>query len=477
VGSVGPGHRGGRRAERGPGASRPTIGLSGLQRSYDEQLGGTPGLEVEVVDGAGEVVRSLAHPTGGGQGAAADARPGCADRRRHRPRGRARGQGRRAGRGAAQHRATSSPSRTPARRPGVDRALTGRYPPGSTFKTASALALLRAGLQVDEVVPCPATLSVEGKAFKNAEDEVLGDQPFSVDFAPLVQHRLRRQRRPDQLGAARGGGPRPRAHVVRPRAGAFGADVPVTDDAVEHAAQVIGQGRVLASPLAVAVGAATVEAGRLRLPRLLARGPASAPGPELAEAADLQALTRSVVAEGTGTALRDVPGDPVRGKTGTAEYGTQVPPRTHAWFAGSSGDLAFAVLVEDGGFGGSTAAPVAAELLRAPAVSDCRSRGRLQDDPRRDRMAHYRSAGSVPRKRHTQLRRPDGQLYREELMGEEGFSSDSSLLYHLGVPSAVVDARTWELPDQRTTPNAPLLPRHLRLHDLFPGRSGRPSTP
>jgi homogentisate 1,2-dioxygenase len=92
-------------------------------------------------------------------------------------------------------------------------------------------------------------------------------------------------------------------------------------------------------------------------------------------------------------------------------------------------------------------------------------------------MAHYRSAGSVPRKRHTQFRRPDGQLYREELMGEEGFSSDSSLLYHLGVPSAVVDARTWELPDQRTTPNAPLLPRHLRLHDLFPGRSGRPSTP
>jgi cell division protein FtsI/penicillin-binding protein 2 len=41
-----------------------------------------------------------------------------------------------------------------------------------------------------------------------------------------------------------------------------------------------------------------------------------------------------------------------------------VPPRTHAWFAGSSGDLAFAVLVEDGGFGGETAAPVAAELLR-----------------------------------------------------------------------------------------------------------------
>ena len=82
-------------------------------------------------------------------------------------------------------------------------------------------------------------------------------------------------------------------------------------------------------------------------------------------------------------------------------------------------------------------------------------------------MAHYRRAGSIPPKRHTQHRSPDGALYREELMGEEGFSSDSSLLYHVGVPSAVLEARRWELPDQTTTPNEPLLPRHLRLHDLF----------
>jgi homogentisate 1,2-dioxygenase len=84
-------------------------------------------------------------------------------------------------------------------------------------------------------------------------------------------------------------------------------------------------------------------------------------------------------------------------------------------------------------------------------------------------MAHYRSVGSIPPKRHTQHRRPDGGLYYEELVGEEGFSSDSALLYHAGVPSAIVDARVWELPDQATTPNAPLLPRHLRLHSLFDG--------
>ncbi len=84
-------------------------------------------------------------------------------------------------------------------------------------------------------------------------------------------------------------------------------------------------------------------------------------------------------------------------------------------------------------------------------------------------MAHYQRVGDVPPKRHTQHRDPDGNLYYEELMGEEGFSSDSSLLYHRHVPSAIVDARTWDLPDQATEPNAPLIPRHLALHDLFPG--------
>ena len=84
-------------------------------------------------------------------------------------------------------------------------------------------------------------------------------------------------------------------------------------------------------------------------------------------------------------------------------------------------------------------------------------------------MAYYRSVGSVPHKRHTQHRRADGSLYYEELVGEEGFTSDSSLIYHRGVPSALVDARAWRLPDLATTPNSPLLPRHLRLHELFAG--------
>ncbi|GAA4987699.1 homogentisate 1,2-dioxygenase [Actinopolymorpha pittospori] len=84
-------------------------------------------------------------------------------------------------------------------------------------------------------------------------------------------------------------------------------------------------------------------------------------------------------------------------------------------------------------------------------------------------MTYYRRVGEVPPKRHTQFRRPDGSLYREELMGEEGFTSDSSLLYHAGVPSAIVDSQVWDLPDLTTHANHPLTPRHLKLHGLFEG--------
>ncbi|HEU5045013.1 MAG TPA: homogentisate 1,2-dioxygenase domain-containing protein [Nocardioidaceae bacterium] len=82
-------------------------------------------------------------------------------------------------------------------------------------------------------------------------------------------------------------------------------------------------------------------------------------------------------------------------------------------------------------------------------------------------MAYYRRVGDVPATRHTAFRDGSGGLRFEELMGEEGFSSDSSLLYHRGVPSAIVDSRVWELPELTTEANHPLKPRHLKLHTLF----------
>ena len=68
--------------------------------------------------------------------------------------------------------------------------------------------------------------------------------------------------------------------------------------------------------------------------------------------------------DGTGTAAA-VAGQPIAGKTGTAEFGTDTPPRTHAWFIGFRDDLAFAVVVEGGGVGGRVAAPIAHTFLAA----------------------------------------------------------------------------------------------------------------
>ncbi len=52
-------------------------------------------------------------------------------------------------------------------------------------------------------------------------------------------------------------------------------------------------------------------------------------------------------------------------------------------------------------------------------------------------MPHYARLGNVPHKRHTQFRRPDGELYKEEVIGAEGFSGISSIAYHIHEPTLV----------------------------------------
>jgi homogentisate 1,2-dioxygenase len=84
-------------------------------------------------------------------------------------------------------------------------------------------------------------------------------------------------------------------------------------------------------------------------------------------------------------------------------------------------------------------------------------------------MPYYRRVGEIPPKRHTQFRAPDGQLYAEELMGTEGFSSSSSLLYHRRPPTALVAAEAVPEKDLGLGPNEPLLPRHLRTGTLAAG--------
>ena len=75
-------------------------------------------------------------------------------------------------------------------------------------------------------------------------------------------------------------------------------------------------------------------------------------------------------------------------------------------------------------------------------------------------MPYYRVAGEVPRKRHVRFRGPAGNLYAEELMGEEGFVSDSSLLYHEHPPTAIVksEALADAASEAQLTPNHPCCP-------------------
>ncbi len=79
---------------------------------------------------------------------------------------------------------------------------------------------------------------------------------------------------------------------------------------------------------------------------------------------------------------------------------------------------------------------------------------------------YYTRVGDVPPKRHIQFRKPDGGLYYEELIGEEGFSSNSALVYHKEIPAAIVSASAWDLGDLSLRANDPLLPRHYKLHGL-----------
>ncbi len=84
-------------------------------------------------------------------------------------------------------------------------------------------------------------------------------------------------------------------------------------------------------------------------------------------------------------------------------------------------------------------------------------------------MPYYRTVGEIPHKRHTQFRKPDGGLYAEELMGEEGFSFDSALLYHVNSPTAIAAIEPVETEPQERFPNHPLKPRHFRTHALKGG--------
>ena len=296
---------------------------------------------------------------------------------------------------------------------GYSYATLGRYAPGSTFKVATALALLRTGMTPDSPIDCPTSVTVYGKPFENDADfatshngtitlqqavawscntaMVNGSLTLGSDALPNAAASL-------GLGVSRSlGFP------------TFMGSVPVPDNNVDKAAASFGQGTVEMSPLAMATEAASVAAGRTITPYLLVDpttgqpwqpappAPSAAPGddgtpadiasaapssgddsvaadetasptiePEIApltptEAAGLQGMMQAVVNIGTGGGLK---GLAIGAKTGTAEFTDQNGQiLTHAWMIAYTDKYAIAAFVNVGDMGAVTAGPLIKAFL------------------------------------------------------------------------------------------------------------------
>jgi cell division protein FtsI/penicillin-binding protein 2 len=338
-------------------AAGDQLGLSGLQRAYQEQLTGTPGFTVRVVstdedtaDEGREIDavdpvpgEPLQTPLVPAIQNAADAAVATQTRPAHivvvRP-------------GTGEILAVSS---NEAADP--TNALAGQFPPGSSMKTMTATALLTAGaLTPDTPVACPGTTTVDGREFENEDRFDLGTVPFTEAFAQSCNTTFIQQglELPDpalaEAAAAYGVGSEWDLPV-----GIFGGTVPSDATGTTKAADAIGQGQVLMSPAQLALVAAGIASGTPAAPVEVVGADPAGPAPEGPGQPVLDALRpmmRQVVLSGTATALGDR--GEVHGKTGTAEFGDATPPEAHGWFmgyrlGGAGGDIAFAVLVEGGG--------------------------------------------------------------------------------------------------------------------------------
>jgi cell division protein FtsI/penicillin-binding protein 2 len=351
-------------------AAGDQLGLSGLQRGFQEQLAGTPGFTVSVVStdettqDQGREIESVAPEPGSPvQTPLVPAVQNAAD---------------------AAVAGQALPTHLVAVRPGTgeilavasneaadsSNALAGRFPPGSSMKTMTATALLAAGtVTPDSPVACPGTTVVDGREFENQDQFDLGTVPLREAFAQSCNTTFIQQalELPDGALAAAAASYGVGTDWQLP-VDVFSGAVPATSTGTTKAADAIGQGEVLMSPAQLALVAAGIASGKPAAPVEVVGAELAGPAPEGPGQAVLDALRpmmREVVLSGTAKALAGR--GEVYGKTGTAEFGSNTPPDAHGWFmgyrlGGPQGDVAFAVLVE-GGRSSSTAVAVTDAFL------------------------------------------------------------------------------------------------------------------
>jgi len=257
----------------------------------------------------------------------------------------------------------------------LDRARYGQYPPGSTFKLVTAMAALRLDANSRN-----QTFTCRRLPDGRAGDMVEGwRRPIRDDIKDKPHGTLAMQRAIEvscnayfaQLGTYRVGW-----QALRQTADLL--DIPSGDEAELKAALPFasyGQGPLLITPFKMARVVATIAAGGA-MPQgrwVMDESNARQDAPRTIVAAEparfIGGAMRLVVTDGTARqAMAETPVN-LAGKTGTAQLGAGEP---HAWFAGFApydGDaghrIAFAVLVEHGGYGGQVAAPIAREIMEA----------------------------------------------------------------------------------------------------------------
>jgi peptidoglycan glycosyltransferase len=267
--------------------------------------------------------------------------------------------------------------------PLVNRATSGLYPPGSSFKIVTVSDALDAGVVTpDSTFVDTGKLVVGNFTFHNDEGEVTGRQNLTgafalssnVDFGKVAL----------ELGVDRWFDYAARWRLGEP----IGFTLPTARDRLPNRAEMspgilaqlgFGQADLLVTPLRMALVGSTIASGGTEPRPYLVRSvrgrdgrertlapPAPLANPIPGSVADeVRTLMEAVVTRGTGTAAA-LPGVRVAGKTGTATLATG---RSHAWFVAfapaEAPRVALAVVVENSGYGGVVAAPIARRVLSA----------------------------------------------------------------------------------------------------------------
>jgi hypothetical protein len=345
-----------------PYTAQDDVGQTGLEQAYERQLAGTPAATVSVVSASGAHVATLATlPSHPGTPVITTIRPSA-----QRAAEAALDGGKKSAALVAVNASTGAVLAAVSANSGFDEAIDGGFPPGSTFKVITSTALINRGLSPQSAASCPSTATVDGEVFHNAESEApvsnllqAFTESCNTAFIKLATGHLSP---PDFPAAAAMFGLGKSPHIGLT---AFGGSVPQPADSADLAATSIGQGRVLVSPLGLAMVAAAADTGKVHAPRMVTGGaPAPAATGQLPSSVvtDLHEMMASVVARGTAAGQGLPTG--TYGKTGTAEYGTSKPLKIDAWLMGFKGNIAFAALVvNSGGDGGPTCGPIVARFL------------------------------------------------------------------------------------------------------------------